>query len=46
MVVMPRQVAMIVTVALEEARKATVVESVAVALNIGTGAHSTSKEGQ
>ena len=44
--VTPRQAAKITTVALEEAREAAEVESEAVALNIGTRAHSTSGEGQ
>ena len=45
MVVTPRQVAMIATMALEEAREAAELESMAVALNIGTRARPT-KEGQ
>ena len=46
MAVTPRQVAMTATMALEEAREAAEAESVAVALNIGTRAHSSSREGQ
>ena len=42
MAVTPRQAAMIATVALEEAREVAEAESIAVALNIGTRAHSTS----
>ena len=44
--VTPRQAVMIITMALEDAREATEAESMVVALNIGTRAHSTSKEGQ
>ena len=46
MVITPRQVAMIATMALEEAKEVTKVDSVAVALNIRTKAHLNSKEGQ
>ena len=46
MAVTPGQAAMIATMVLEEAREVAETESVAMALNIGTRAHSTSKEEQ